>query len=86
MMPQFMTLEKFAEAIPGVNLTPPLPAGYTTTVSEDEAVILRTLPRLFTELHWSNEDRAWSPTAQHNTMVTGAAVTKVADEPVADEA
>jgi len=76
-MPKFTALATVTEAPHGVTLRLPMPAGTTTTVSEDEATILRGLPALFEEVV---ERKPWTGRSPLNRMVDTAQVKKDAEE------
>ena len=78
-MPRFRATVPITESIVGVSLQVPFPAGPLTTVSEDEAAILRALPEQWAEV-LPDPPPAWSPTPQQNRMVAGAEVVKAAGE------
>jgi len=75
-MPKFTALQLITEAPPSVTLRLPMRPGQSTNVSDDEAVVLRSLPELFAELTWDNEQSTWTGQSPMNRMVSGAAVTK----------
>lgn len=74
-MPIFMSLERIEVAPHGVTLRLPMSPGAYTTVSEDEATILRALPREWTEVPSGENPRQWRG-PERNTMVVGAQITK----------
>ena len=91
-MPVFQAIEKITDPIPGVTHRGMSPGDYTT-VSEDEAIILRALPHLFTEVlpdapaeaQAQEPTPVWTGKSPKNRMV-GAADVKKGAEGAAPEA
>ena len=69
-MPRFEAITIVETAPDGVTLQLPMQAGDATTVSEDEALLLRALPEQFREV------LPWTATPQRNRMMAAPAVAK----------
>ncbi len=90
-MPVFKSIDKIVDPIPGFTHRGMAPGDYTT-VSEDEAAILRELPHLFTEILpealaevlTEEAKPTWTGKAPKNRMIGAADIRKGADEGAAE--
>lgn len=77
-MPKFIVLEPITAPVYGLTLHLPLLVGDCADASEDEAIIMRSMPAVFSEVG-CGEVAKWTGAPTQNRMVASADNTKQAE-------